>query len=238
MQTEHIQQHIYHYRKTYARAFAGASLLLLMLVSILIFSSAPQQYRKAYYQLYDVHNAPNIDKALPLLLKSADKNYADALFLLGKLYQQGKWVEQDLEQATRWYQKAAHANDNSGRAMGQIEAQYRLGDIYYQGQAIGKDDKKAFEYYLQAAQAGHMRAQQRVGYLYQWGKGVNADMLEAYAWTYISAQLFHPAKLTQELLLKKLSPQQRTQANLLAQQYQQKYYQPDIAMALQAAWGQ
>ena len=41
------------------------------------------------------------------LEEAAKEGFARAQFNLGMCYEQGKWVEQDLEKAIEWYKKSA-----------------------------------------------------------------------------------------------------------------------------------
>ncbi len=53
----------------------------------------------------------------------AEQGHARAQYELGGLYNMGKGVEQDYEQAAKWYRRAALQND--------ADAQCSLGNMYY-----------------------------------------------------------------------------------------------------------
>jgi TPR repeat protein len=76
---------------------------------------------------------------------------ADAQFNLGVMLANGKGVEQDLELALVWYQRAAEA--------GHVLAQYNLGSMYARGRGVDRDERRALEWYRMAAEQGAASAQ-------------------------------------------------------------------------------
>ena len=63
--------------------------------------------------------------------RQAEQGNADAQFNLGFMYEYGKGVPQDYQQAAKWYKLAA----NQGHAYGQ----YNLGLMYVQGDGVPQD---------------------------------------------------------------------------------------------------
>src|SRR6185503_62643 len=61
----------------------------------------------------------------------AEKGDAQAQFDLGRMYDEGKSVEQDSTEATKWYRKAAE--------QGFAKAQLNLGAMYENGEGIPQD---------------------------------------------------------------------------------------------------
>lgn len=59
------------------------------------------------------------------------------------MYLGGEGVEKDVNEALRWYRKAAEN--------GVYDAQLRLGDFYFDGKVVERDIKVAQKWYLQAA---------------------------------------------------------------------------------------
>jgi uncharacterized protein len=108
----------------------------------------------------------------------------NAQLRIGWMYHAGRGVNQDLDEAQRWYQKAADDNSPAGqfyvgilyRGQGQYQqaiawteksalqgylpAMYRLGEMYGWGDAADRD--KGYRYFEQAAKQGHIMAQRQI----------------------------------------------------------------------------
>ena len=98
-----------------------------------------------------------IEKAKPLMLKSAEKNNDMAQYNLGySIYEAGS------EESLYWLNKAAENNN--------LQAIMYLA-IYYQD----KDIKKAIYYYQKGAELNNSQAMLELSYLYENGEGVEKD---------------------------------------------------------------
>jgi TPR repeat protein len=110
----------------------------------------------------------------------------NAQLRIGWMYHAGRGVDQDLDEAYRWYQKAADANSPAGQfylgtlyrtqkqyqqaiewveksaLQGYPPAMYRLGKMYDWGEGIAADKDKAYRYFEQAAKQGHLMAQRQI----------------------------------------------------------------------------
>ncbi|MDP1724670.1 MAG: tetratricopeptide repeat protein [Alphaproteobacteria bacterium] len=97
-----------------------------------------------------------------IILEKAQSNNSYAQYILGLMYEFGKGVDKNYEEAFNWFEKAA----NQEYAF----AQYRFGRIhhFYLHHTFGikRDDKKAFELYKKAAIQGCARAQYALGLMY------------------------------------------------------------------------
>jgi hypothetical protein len=152
-------------------------------------------------------------KAFRELKAAAEAGQAEAQFDLGVLYAQGRGVQRDLTEATRWYRKAAE--------QGNAEAEFALGQMYslgwgvprdeadalrwlemandpdstgpptdwalVEGYGVAKDDKEAAHWYQLAAEKGHAEAQYNLGRLYATAKGVPRDEEQALRWVRAAA---------------------------------------------------
>ena len=136
---------------------------------------------------------------------------AKAQFLLGLLYERGAGPrEQDLQQAYKWFLKAADqgyplaqfkvasalqrgsgvpknlklAQVWYGRAakFSVVEAQYNLGYMMLYGEGSAPSPKDAARWYSEAARDGFGPAQLALGFLYLNGTGVMKDVGDAWAW--------------------------------------------------------
>jgi TPR repeat protein len=74
------------------------------------------------------------------------------------MYYQGKGVNQDKNEAAKWYRLAAEQGDP--------DAQFILGVMYYQGDRVGKDVREAFKWFRLAAEQGSPEAQSTLKSMY------------------------------------------------------------------------
>ena len=89
---------------------------------------------------------------------AAAQGNASAQKNIGFLYEQGKGVEKDYEEAMKWYQKAAAQGDDA--------AQSNIGNLYYYGEGVKQDYEEAMKWYRKAAAQGNAIAQRNIRYLY------------------------------------------------------------------------
>lgn len=84
------------------------------------------------------------------LYQQAGQGDAEAQYLIGNAFYQGKEVEQNFEQAFLWFRRSAeHGNAN---------AQYSLGNVYLMGEGTEQSDEQALYWYGQAATQNHPQA--------------------------------------------------------------------------------
>ena len=140
-----------------------------------------------------------IEKAKPLMLKSAEKNNDMAQYNLGySIYEAGSeeslyWLNkaaennnlqaimylasyyhnQDIKKAIYYYQKGAELNDS--------QAMLELSYLYENGEGVEKDDKKAIELLEEAFRLQNVEAMNELSIRYLEGRGVerNYEMAEA-----------------------------------------------------------
>lgn len=94
-----------------------------------------------------------------LLHPVAKKGDARAQYDLGQLYEQGKGVNQNFQQAMRWYRLSA--------MQGHSRAQYNLGQMYEEGLVVNLDFVKAYMWYTLAAAKGLHVAESNRDYIAQ-----------------------------------------------------------------------
>jgi len=100
---------------------------------------------------------------------------AKAQYYLGLMYDSGRGVPRDLQEAIRWYAKAATA--------GNAEAQNSLGrSLWYGWGGFAKDYQQAMHWFRKAAEQGHVDSQVRLGHAYEEGEGVQVNPQEAMHW--------------------------------------------------------
>lgn len=106
----------------------------------------------------------------------------------------------------------------------EAEAQYNLAFMFYGGEGISQDDRQALFWFEQAAKLGHAPAQDTLAYMYLNGRGVDPDRVQAYAWYTLAAENgIFLAKNIADNLRKKMSPTERTHAELLSKEYLEQY---------------
>jgi TPR repeat protein len=109
---------------------------------------------------------------------------------------------------------------------GNAEAEELIGVMYAMGLGVARDDMRAFEWYLRASMKGHPGAQSGVGWYYEVGRGMPApDLVRAYLWYVLSAIGGDPdAVISQDEVVKKMTPEQIRQAHVLIDDYKQWLY--------------
>jgi len=110
----------------------------------------------------------------PVLRAAALKGDPTAAYEIGVRYAEGKGVTTDLEEAAKWYDRAAQA--------GVVPAIFRLGTLYEKGMGVKKDTAIAQRYYLQAADRGNAKAMHNLAVLFADGGGNGSDYKTAAQW--------------------------------------------------------
>jgi len=118
-------------------------------------------------QLPDLIGGPNLRSA-------ALKGDPTAAFEIGVRFAEGKGVQPNLEEAAKWYDRAAQA--------GIIPAVFRLGTLYEKGMGVKKDVDTARRYYMQAAERGNAKAMHNLAVLDADGGGKGPDYKSAAQW--------------------------------------------------------
>ncbi len=111
---------------------------------------------------------------------------------------------------------------------GNADAEELIGVMYALGLGVERDDARAFEWYLRASMKGHPGAQSGVGWYYEVGRGMPApDLVRGYMWYVLSAIGGDPdAAMSQEEIVKKMTPEQIQKAHVLIDDYKAFLY-PD-----------
>ena len=104
---------------------------------------------------------------------------------------------------------------------GNADAEELIGIMYAMGLGVKQDYQRAFDWYLRSAMKGHPGAQSGVGWYYELGLGMPApDLVRAYMWYVLSAIGGDPdAAISQEEVIKKMTPEQIEQANQMIDDY-------------------
>jgi localization factor PodJL len=110
----------------------------------------------------------------PALRAAAMKGDPNAAYEIGLRFAEGKGVAANLDEAAKWYERAAQA--------GVVPAIFRLGTFYEKGLSVKRDVEIARRYYLQAAERGNAKAMHNLAVLDADGGGKGADYKSASQW--------------------------------------------------------
>ena len=110
----------------------------------------------------------------------AEQGDAQAQCDLGVCYANGDGVEQDYDEAEKWFLKAVEGFRKAAE-QGEVNAQWYLGKCYEYGKGVKQNYEKAMEWYRRAAE--HNRDFQfSLGRRYWYGSNVEQDYKEAVKW--------------------------------------------------------
>ena len=118
-------------------------------------------------------------KALFWTRRAADGGEPRAQYLVAKMFDEGRGVPPNVQEAAGWYRKAADQNF--------APAQYELGMMYSEGEYFPRDERAAVGWYRKAASQGHAGAQFNLAVAYRDGVGTPQDLVRAHIWFSLSA---------------------------------------------------
>ena len=110
----------------------------------------------------------------PVLRAAALKGDPAAAYEIGMRFAEGKGIAPNLDEAAKWYDRAAQA--------GVVPAVFRLGTFYEKGLSVKKDVDIARRYYAQAAERGSAKAMHNLAVLDADGGGKGANYKSASIW--------------------------------------------------------
>lgn len=160
---------------------------------------------------WTAYNIGNYKKTLQLVQPLANEGDPRAQTILGRCYENGLGVPQDLAVAAQWFQLAAEQNFSEAQVLlaycyeigagvpknpaevmnlmtraaeaGNAEAQFNLAMNYSQGlYGAPKDERESFRWASLAAAQGYAQAERFLGACYEFGFGVPADDALASEW--------------------------------------------------------
>jgi localization factor PodJL len=97
-----------------------------------------------------------------------------AEYEMGLRYAEGRGMRQDLQEAMRWFERAAQADF--------APAQFRLAGLNEKGEGTKKDIEAARRLYLSAANKGHAKAMHNLAVIYAEGADGRPDYKAAAQW--------------------------------------------------------
>lgn len=123
----------------------------------------------------------NYARAYLELLPMANRGDARAQYLMGVMSDNGLGpVQLDVQEAARWYQKAAEKNN--------ADAQFALSNAYSVGRGVAVEPKQALHWLTKAAENGNITAMMSLAGLYETGVGIARDTAKAADWTLRAAR--------------------------------------------------
>lgn len=163
-----------------------------------------------------------------ILKKKVLKPFVLFMLLISSLLPLGASADieyaKDLMEASRF--KEAYDLMLPAAQAGNADAEELIGVMYAMGLGVERDDRRAFEWYLRSAMKAHPGAQSGVGWYYEVGRGMPApDLVRGYMWYVLSAIGGDPdAAVSQEEIVKKMTPEQINEAKILIQDYRPHLY--------------
>ena len=104
----------------------------------------------------------------------AEAGKVQAMYDVGKLYQRGRGVNKNINEAAKWFQKAASA--------GHAASQARLGILYFEGRGVPQNYNKALKLLNAAAKQNVPSAFYQLANMFELGTGVRQDLYQSIYW--------------------------------------------------------
>lgn len=166
---------------------------------------------KILTEAWTAYNIGDYRKTLNLIQPLANAGDPRAQTILGRCYENGLGVQQDMAVAAQWFQLAAEQNYSEAQVLlaycyeigagvpknpqqvmnlmsraaesGNAEAQFNLALNYSQGlYGAPKNEQESFRWANMAAKQGYAQAERFLGACYEFGFGVGADEALANEW--------------------------------------------------------
>ena len=136
-----------------------------------------------FYHYYKEDNEIDAERNSPFppIHTVTDRNEC---YRIAEIYYHGSGVEQNFDEAAKWYEKAAK--------MGHVDAQCDLGNCYYYGEGLPENYERSVYWYEKAAEQGNVRALYNLGNSYYYGEGASQNRTLAIAYYERAAALGNP----------------------------------------------
>jgi len=157
----------------------------------------------------DAYNAGDYATALQEWRPLAEQGDADAQFILGGMYLNGRGVPQDYDEAVKWFRLATKQWD--------ADRQWIFSHKQHDGDGALKKNADTVEWYRLAAEKGNASAQADLGGMYATGKGVPQDSIMAHMWYNLGAANGHKLSGTnRDEIAKQMTPAAIEKAQAMA----------------------
>jgi hypothetical protein len=98
--------------------------------------------------------------------------HEEGIYMLGKMYEEGRGVDKSYEQAFKLYQAASHSEN----------ALLRIANFYETGKFVPKSVTNAIKIYNDLQKKNNAFAMYKIGSFYYSGEGLKKDLNNAYKW--------------------------------------------------------
>lgn len=222
----HQLKHLLRQRANLRKCLSGGTMKKFLLLVPALFicalllpgpaASADDNPEKILNQAWTAYNIGKYKETIRLVQPLANEGNPRAQVILGKCYENGLGVEQDMAVAAQWFQLAAEQNYSEAQVLlaycyeigagvpknpqqvmnlmtraaesGNPEAQFNLAINYSQGlYGAPKNEQASFLWAERSASQGYAQAERFLGACYEYGFGTNANPALAQEW-YAKAQ--------------------------------------------------
>ncbi|MCO6498607.1 MAG: sel1 repeat family protein [Chitinophagaceae bacterium] len=170
---------------------------IIIILGFLFFSATTLLAQtEAFQKGQDAYGKQNFTEAFKWYSEAANRGSADAMAMLGYMYEEGQGVPASEEEAIKWYKKAAEKN--------QPGAFYQLAQIYNHNTPNVTVQTEAFYWYKKAAEAGNPGAMFRIAGIYANERDFLKYEKDAFVWYKKAADAGHgeAARITAENYLR------------------------------------
>ncbi|OHB32811.1 MAG: hypothetical protein A2X79_04160 [Desulfuromonadaceae bacterium GWB2_53_15] len=155
---------------------SGKHAYIMLIAGFMLLSALP-----VWADYSSAHTAFLKGEYIVALKKFKADSSAQSCFKLGTMYDNALGVEEDKQEALKWYLKAAN--------QGLDAAQHRIGEMYDNGRGVPENTQEAVKWYRKAAEQGYAIASFKLGDMYYNGRGVQKDIAEGVKWYQQSARV-------------------------------------------------
>ncbi|WP_298992841.1 tetratricopeptide repeat protein [uncultured Desulfovibrio sp.] len=164
----------------------GSAILLAAMLTVgygmisTVQASPAKNTEQTLDEAWTAYNIGQYNKVVKMVQPLASDGNPRAQVLLGRCYENGLGVPQDMETAAKWFRLAAEQN--------YAEAQVQLGYLYELGAGVPKNDTAVVDLMSRAANAGNAEAQFNLALYHSQGRyGFAKDPDQAFVWAKRSA---------------------------------------------------
>lgn len=164
----------------------GSAILLAAMLTVgygmisTVQASPAKNTEQTLDEAWTAYNIGQYNKVVKMVQPLASDGNSRAQVLMGRCYENGLGVPQDMETAAKWFRLAAEQN--------YAEAQVQLGYLYELGAGVPKNDTAVVDLMSRAANAGNAEAQFNLALYRSQGRyGFAKDPDQAFVWAKRSA---------------------------------------------------
>jgi hypothetical protein len=157
--------------------------LIAFLTLLLAVSGIVQAQNEDLERAVAAYNSGDYAKAVSLWEPHARQGNREAQYAMGVVFYEGKGASRNLDQAIKWFRKAADS--------GHPTAMFNLGVAHWEGRGVKQNFSQAVDWWERAAELGDATSQYNLGLAYYLGKGAERDISKARDWLSRSAEQQH-----------------------------------------------